>query len=174
MRLLALFSSLVTLAAATIQENGHDRLDPYPGQAQLLSAANNSQWRAYSANAHELSYKGRWDEKHVSWWAAPGLKFGFTGKNVAITFGEYTSPGVMVAFRVDGLDWQFSNVTANATYQFVSPSYLGNSTEDTQTFELRVTNWAYGVQINKVWSAANGTLVKIPNHPLMIEFIGDS
>lgn len=77
---------------------------------------------------------------------APGLKFGFTGQDVAITFGPYTSPGVLIAYRVGGLDWQFTNITANATHRLVSPSTPGiNTTLSSQlplTFELRVTNWA--------------------------------
>ena len=65
-------------------------------------------------------------------------------------------------YRIGGQDWQFSNVTANSTYQFVGPSTIGiNLTESTakKTFEMRgedisrkpitlltttVTNWAYG------------------------------
>lgn len=74
---------------------------------------------------------------------APGLKFGFQGQDVAITFGEYTSQGVLVAYRVAGLDWQFTNITTNATHHFVSPSTPGlNETLPDQlplTFEMRVT-----------------------------------
>ena len=65
--------------------------------------------------------------------------------------------------RIGGLDWEFSNVTANSAYQFVKPgSSALNETEyaDDKTFELRgmliwmrvyalvltklVTNWGYG------------------------------
>lgn len=45
----------------------------------------------------------------------------------------------------------------------------------TQTLELRVTNWAYGVQIASV-SVSGGAskLVKIPNYTRTMELIGDS
>lgn len=69
-------------------------------------------------------------------------------------------------------------MTANSTFQFVSPTTTGvnltTAANGPQTFELRVTNWAYGVQIAKVWTAASGHLIKIPDHPLMLEIIGDS
>ena len=179
MRFLSLLAACVSLASAAILQNGQLRDDPYPGQAQIISLArNSSSLKPYPPNATELSYKGRWDSKHISWWSAPGLKFGFTGNDVAITFGQYTDPGVLVAYRYAGQDWQFSNVTANATYQFISSSTPGvNLTQPSDgvtTFEMRVTNWAYGVQIAKVWTSASGGLIKIPDHPLMIEVVGDS
>ena len=179
MRFISLLASCVSLAYAAILQNGQLRENPYPGQAPVLPLArNSSSWKSYSPNTTELSYKGRWDSKHISWWSAPGLKFGFTGSDVAITFGQYTDPGVLVAYRYAGQDWQFSNVTANATYHFISSSTPGvNLTQPSNgmtTFEMRVTNWAYGVQVAKVHTSASGGLVKIPDHPLMIEVIGDS
>ena len=36
--------------------------------------------------------------------SAPGLKFGFRATNVAISFGNYTSDEVLVAYRIDGQD----------------------------------------------------------------------
>ncbi|KAI9737869.1 MAG: hypothetical protein M1834_009239 [Cirrosporium novae-zelandiae] len=69
---------------------------------------------------------------------------------VAISFGNYTDQGVSVAYRVDGQDWQFSNVTANSTYQFVSPSTTGVNltvpTNAVQTFEIRgISSCAWGL-----------------------------
>jgi hypothetical protein len=43
-----------------------------------------------------------------------------------------------------------------------------------QTFELRVTNWAYGVQISGAHLSANGKLIQLPDFPKTIEVIGDS
>lgn len=178
MRFLAAFASCIAATSAAIYQNTQLRDDPYPGQATLLSAAEiSADWKSYPANASQLSYKGRWDSKYISWWSAPGLKFGFTGDNVAITFGNYTSDGVLLAWRVDGQDWQFSNVT-NATYQFVSPSTTGvNLTTPAnaiQTFEFRVTNWAYGVQLENVLVSGTGALHKLTNFEKKIEVIGDS
>ncbi|KAK3901177.1 hypothetical protein C8A05DRAFT_35134, partial [Staphylotrichum tortipilum] len=31
--------------------------------------------------AFEISYLGRWDSKHVSWWSAPGIKFTYTDQD---------------------------------------------------------------------------------------------
>ena len=42
------------------------------------------------------------------------------------------------------------------------------------TFELRVTNFAYGVQIQSVHVAANASIIKIPDFSRTIEVIGDS
>jgi len=108
---------------------------------------------------------------------APGIKFGYTGQTVAITFGSQTNPGVLVGYRIAGLDWQFTNITAGATHLLVSPDTPGSSLTgpvNPTTFELRVTNWAYGVQIDSVHVAAGEKLIKLPNAPRRIEIIGDS
>lgn len=75
------------------------------------------------------------------------------------------------------MDWAFTNVTAGATHLLVSNETAGvNETYPVNplTFELRVTNWAYGIQIDKVHVAAGESLVKIPPYNRTIEFIGDS
>lgn len=111
---------------------------------------------------------------------APGLKFGFTGKRVAIEFGNYTSNGTLLAWRIDGQDWLFSNVTANTTHLLVSPDPITDPGINITTpiypsiFELRVTNWAYGIQIASVFVAPGERLVKIPDYSRTIEVIGDS
>lgn len=172
------FAALVCLAAATIYQNQQVRITDYPNTA-INSVTSNSSWTTYAPNAPELSYKGRWDAKHISWWSAPGLKFGFQASEVAITFGNYTSPGVLVAYRLDGQDWLLTNVTANSTHLFVTPSSTGYNlttpADATQTLELRVTNWAYGVQIDSVsLSGGQAKLVRIPNYRRTMELIGDS
>lgn len=111
--------------------------------------------------------------------SAPGLKFGFRASNLAITFGNYTSDEVLVAYRLDGEDWALTNVTASSTHLFVTPKTTGyNLTTPinaTQTFELRVTNWAYGVQIDGVSVyGGDAKLVQIPDYTRNIELIGDS
>lgn len=71
-----------------------------------------------------------------------------------------------------------TNITANATHHLITPTTLGlNTTLPSQlplTFELRVTNWAYGVQISAVHVSPREKLIKIPNFSRTIEFIGDS
>ncbi|KAF1977961.1 acetylxylan esterase [Bimuria novae-zelandiae CBS 107.79] len=178
MKLLAILCGFVAFSTATILENGRVRETHSVDTKVAKIATNSTGWKTYGPNATELSYKGRWDDKHISWWAAPGLKFGFSGQNLAITFGNLTSDGVLVAYRVSGLDWQMSNITAGAAHQFVSPSTPGlNATLASQlplVFELRVTNWAYGVQISAVHISSGEKLIKIPDYSRKIEFIGDS
>lgn len=174
--LLRCVSLLASPVAATIYQNTQIRTDPYPGQATLITAAA-SQWHTYPPNATEISYKGRWDSKYISWWSAPGLSFGFTGRNVALSFGNYTDVGVLLAWRIDGQDWQFSNVTANATFQFVNAGTTGANLTIAgayQTFEMRVTNWAYGVQLKSVHVDASAKLVRLPLYRKTVEIIGDS
>lgn len=75
------------------------------------------------------------------------------------------------------MDWQFTNVTAGGTHLLVTRDTAGVNTTypvSPATFELRVTNWGYGVQIDKVHVAAGAGLVAVPNHGRAIEFIGDS
>lgn len=181
MSLLRLGLALLATASqvsATIWQNQQVRPTDYP-DTTIASVAGKPGWKTYPPSASELSYKGRWDAKHISWWSAPGLKFGFQANEVAISFGNYTSEGVLVAYRLDGQDWMLTNVTANTTHLFVTPTTTGyNLTTPvgaTQTLELRVTNWAYGVQIAGVHvSGGNAKLVKIPNYTRTMELIGDS
>lgn len=105
------------------------------------------------------------------------MKFGFTGEHVAITFGPFTTDKTLIGYRINGQDWQFTNVTTNTTHLLVSPdspSVNLTSPISTSTFELRVTNWAYGVQIGKVLVAKGENLVKLPDYDRTIEVIGDS
>lgn len=82
---------------------------------------------------------------------------------------------MLVGFRLNHEDWSFSNVTANSTHQFVSKTTQGlNRSSTVRTFELRVTNWAYGVQIAQVHLAATDRLVALPVYNRRIEIIGDS
>jgi hypothetical protein len=83
----------------------------------------------------------------------------------------------LIYCRLGGQDWQFSNVTANATYQFIGPTTTGlnlTNTGDPKTFELRVTNWAYGIQLAGVSVAADAKISRVPEYPKMVEVIGDS
>ncbi|KAE8369228.1 SGNH hydrolase-type esterase domain-containing protein [Aspergillus caelatus] len=157
-------------AAATILENGQERLNPYPGQAEEVSV--DGSWKSYGADASEISYKGRWDSTYTSsnCCSVPGVKFGFTGDKLAMSFGEKTSKNVLVAYRIGGLDWEFSNVTANSAYQFVKPgSSALNETEyaDDKIFEMRV-------QIDGVSIASDARLVKATEFNRTVEIIGDS
>jgi len=163
-----------SLASATIWQNDQVRTTNYPNTVIDPSGYT---FNSYPPNATELSYKGRWDSKYISWYSAPGLKFGFTGEQVAITFGPNTSDTTLIGYRIDGQDWQFTNITTNATHLLVnsnSTSVNLTSPISPSTFELRVTNWAYGVQIASVHVAKGENLVKVPDFGRTIEFIGDS
>ncbi|KAK5662911.1 hypothetical protein OQA88_6323 [Cercophora sp. LCS_1] len=166
--------SLLSQVSGTILQNGQVRITNFPNTLIDKSAHD---FTTYAANASEISYQGRWDSKYVSWWSAPGIKFGYTGQTVAITFGNLTTPGVLVGYRIGGLDWQFTNITAGGTHLLVSPDTPGSSLTgpiNPWTFELRVTNWAYGIQISSVHVAAGQKLIKLPAAKRRIEVIGDS
>ncbi|KAL4939214.1 hypothetical protein BDV06DRAFT_214485 [Aspergillus oleicola] len=161
-----IISILIALSfvTATILENGQPRLNPYPGQAQLLGSGLHDNWNVYDADAEEISYKGRWDDQHISC------------KPLALSFGEHTSSGVLVAYRIAGLDWQFTNVTANNAYEFVGPWVAGLNTTDAsvqRTFELRVTNWAYGY-LSSVAVEPDAAIYRVEPYAKMVEIIGDS
>ncbi|KAI7182328.1 SGNH hydrolase [Hortaea werneckii] len=180
-------AAYIGVTSATILQNGQVRPTDYPNTAIPAISGYNSTWCTYPPSADELSYKGRWDDKHISWWSAPGLKFGFQADYLAISFGNYTSEGVLIAYRLDGLDWTLTNVTTSSTHLLISPETTGfnlttsgngtsgNLTEAYRTFEMRVTNWAYGVQIQNVHVAGGaGRLVRIPEYTRRMELIGDS
>ncbi|KAJ5140727.1 Esterase SGNH hydrolase-type subgroup [Penicillium atrosanguineum] len=154
-------------AAATILQNGQVREDPYPGQAPRIEL--DDSWHSYGADTEEISYKGRWDSNHVSWWSAPGIKVEFSGSQLAVSFGQSTSDGVLVAYRVGSLDWQFSNVTADSTYQFVGPE-LGldeDLVKQHKVFEMRV-------QIAGVSVASDESLQVPKRFEKKVEVIGGS
>lgn len=163
-----------TLAFATIFQNEQVRITDYPDTTIApITAGTNSTWRSYPPNSTELSYKGRWDSHHISYWTAPGLKFGFQGSQLAVTFGNWTTPGVLIAYRIGGLDWELSNVTCNSTNLLADSVAMGFDSSSPQTFELRVTSWGYGVQIQDV-HVNSGRLIKIPDYTRRMELIGDS
>ncbi|KAK4219094.1 lipase [Rhypophila decipiens] len=168
--LLILWLTVACRVSSTILQNGQVKPTSY---ANTLVSLSSRSFTTYPANATEISYQGRWDSKHVSWWSAPGLRFGYTGQTVAISFGNWTSNGVLVAYRIAGLDWMFTNVTTGGTHLLVSPTTPGSASYP-RTFELRVTNWALGVQIDAVHVAPGEKLVKLPQNSRRIEFIGDS
>lgn len=58
--------AFLSLAAGTILQNGQPRIVDFPNTKIEPS---NSSFATYPANASELSYKGRWDSKHYSWWS---------------------------------------------------------------------------------------------------------
>lgn len=162
------------LEKRTILQNDQVRLADYP-DTQIDPSRYS--FTSYAPNASEISYKGRWDAQHISWWTAPGLKFGFTGSTVAITFGAATSPGVLVGYRCSGLDWTFTNISTSATHLLVTPDTAGSNdsmSSNPNTLEVRVTNWAYGIQIDAVHVAEGEKLVALVDEPRHVEFIGDS
>lgn len=67
-----IFPSLTALLAcisavtATILENGRPRDVDFPDTKVELAAGD---YKTYDADAEEISYKGRWDSKKISWWA---------------------------------------------------------------------------------------------------------
>lgn len=73
------FTFFLALVSATILENGQARKDPYPGQVSKINLDNS--WKSYQPDASEISYKGRWDSKHVSCmfvlYIFPGYPFDF-------------------------------------------------------------------------------------------------
>lgn len=69
MKLLTLGAAIAALTgfvSAEIEENGRPRPTDYPNTVIDLTE---SDWKTYDAGASELSYKGRWDSKHISWWS---------------------------------------------------------------------------------------------------------
>ncbi|PSR82914.1 SGNH hydrolase-type esterase domain-containing protein [Coniella lustricola] len=157
-----------------ILQNGQIRITDYANTEIDATAYN---FTTYPANSTEISYKGRWDSTYTSWWSAPGIKFGFTGETVAISFGNLTSDGVLVGYRISGLPWNFTNITSGATHLLVGPDTPGANLTyplSPNTLELRVTNWAYGIQIDSLHVASGESIVAVPDFSRRVEFIGDS
>ncbi|KAL4805360.1 SGNH hydrolase-type esterase domain-containing protein [Aspergillus unguis] len=162
-----LWSLSVSNVSATIMQNGQARDDPYPGQLSPIEL--DSSWRSYDADAPEIAYKGRWDSKHISWWSAPGIKLQFSGSKLAVSFGEHTSEGTLVAYRIGNLDWLFTNVTAQATYQFIGEGteYAELPGDGDHVFEMRVQIAGASVDVDD-------HLTKPPRFKKKVEIIGGS
>lgn len=62
----ALATSFTQIVHATILQNGQVRDVHFPN---TLSTASLTNWKTYAPNSKELSYKGRWDSKYISWWS---------------------------------------------------------------------------------------------------------
>ena len=62
----AVISLWLPFASGTILQNGQVKITNYPNTRVDLSAGS---YNSYAANAPEISYKGRWDSKKVSFWA---------------------------------------------------------------------------------------------------------
>ncbi|KAJ5234650.1 uncharacterized protein N7469_003818 [Penicillium citrinum] len=190
MRITHLFGLLAfsLSATATILENGQERLDPWPGQAPQIDL--DDSWKTYEADEPEVAFKGRWDSQHGGRSSspvfpiplplatianddpdirAPGIKTEFTGNKLAVSFGPKTSDGALVAYRVGNLDWQYSNVTADSTYQFIGEeSNLGDIPLETgKVFEMRV-------QVASVSSGSDAQLNVPPKFDKKVEVIGGS
>ena len=58
-------SLLAAVASATILQNGQVRDVVFP-DTTIASVASDHSWRIYGPSASEISYKGRWDSKHIS------------------------------------------------------------------------------------------------------------
>lgn len=58
--------ALLPQAWAVILQNGQVRPTNFPDTRIDPSAYS---FTTYPANASEISYKGRWDSKYVSWWS---------------------------------------------------------------------------------------------------------
>jgi hypothetical protein len=58
--------TLGSIVEGTILQNGQVRETHFPDTKFDLAAYN---FKAYDADAAELSYKGRWDSKKVSFWS---------------------------------------------------------------------------------------------------------
>jgi hypothetical protein len=69
--------ALLSRASATILQNGQVRFTDYPDTRidlpaySLKTSVDPSvySFNTYPADAKEISYKGRWDSNHVSWWS---------------------------------------------------------------------------------------------------------
>jgi hypothetical protein len=58
--------ALASAASAEILQNGQIRITDYPNT--LIDPAHYS-FETYPPGANEISYKGRWDSKYISWWS---------------------------------------------------------------------------------------------------------
>lgn len=59
-------AAIASLVSATILQNGQVRITDYPN---TVIDPSEYDFKTYEPDAHEISYKGRWDSKYISWWS---------------------------------------------------------------------------------------------------------
>ena len=57
---------LASVASGTILQNGQPRITDYPNT--MIDPAEYA-FQTYLPGVPEISYKGRWDSKYISWWS---------------------------------------------------------------------------------------------------------
>jgi hypothetical protein len=65
-KVIGAIAAIAHFASAEILQNGQLRITDYPNTVIDPSTYN---FNTYPPDASELSYKGRWDSKHISWWS---------------------------------------------------------------------------------------------------------
>lgn len=60
-----LLATCLSFVFCTVHQNGQVRVVDYP-DTMIASVSGKSGWVTYPPNASEISYKGRWDAKHIS------------------------------------------------------------------------------------------------------------
>lgn len=58
-------ATTISLASATIFQNDQVRITDYPN---TVIDPDDYDFTTYPPSSAELSYKGRWDSKYISWW----------------------------------------------------------------------------------------------------------
>jgi type II secretory pathway pseudopilin PulG len=66
--LLLAVAVFATFTSGTIYQNEQVRQAEYANTAIAAISHHNSSWETYPPDARDLSYKGRWDSQHISWW----------------------------------------------------------------------------------------------------------
>lgn len=59
--------AFVASVSGTILQNGQVRITNFPDTR--VASLDGAAYKSYDATATEISYKGRWDSKKVSFWA---------------------------------------------------------------------------------------------------------
>jgi hypothetical protein len=66
MKLSSVVTALASVVSATILQNDQVRITDYPDT--VIDPVGYT-FETYSPSTHEISYKGRWDSKYISWWS---------------------------------------------------------------------------------------------------------
>lgn len=92
------FGAVLSLVSSTILQNGQVRITSYPN---TVIDPTRYKWKTYPQSAHEISYKGRWDSKFISWWSwVVASAFPLHGDFFLLELNQLNEVGDALVFRL--------------------------------------------------------------------------
>ncbi|KAH7107925.1 SGNH hydrolase [Auriculariales sp. MPI-PUGE-AT-0066] len=129
--------------------------------------------------AHPLiSYNGRWDADHGTWWASSGFKLSVANlDHFGLTLGPHSTAGnISIGLSVDFAPFATFNVTQGANVLPLPAEKQNDAARGSiSTVRLHVQGWQNNrLQLLSIELNKGAVLLPYVKQPLVFQFIGDS